>query len=610
MALFCSRYLTSHPFVTSVNSDVVRESALSGYYSLLDYAAVNWPCHAGCVFSSTSVADRDLRDEILCSVKLLIDSYQAVESQTDENCDSSLEETIRTAIERWKSGVRETSGFVAQISYIRSTIEAVDHVSLDDNRLSTFLALNGEIRFKCPRVWCLKFAEGFTDQEDRDRHVLEHQRPYTCSVEGCYARAIGYSSQQSLHAHVKRVHESAAEQAVRFRTRKPSSSIFDAATEGDLEFIQELHQQGKDLNCSQNVRGFITPFILAARYGHADVCEYLITQGLRPYTIVGPRARRTSPVTEAMKREDIELIRLMLQRTSPLDASHITDIVESLKMHGSDKVLEAILQELSPAAIKVHLQTILGQFCYSSILFKYRAEQILKNFLHQIIRHVFPGCYEPNRATPRRGTGEKDGEPALTELRDLIMDPTEHGLLLYRACRGRASQFVADVMLDFLRPMDLQAKDSQHRTALHIVSESYGSTELQWRLVRADAGAAANARDIDGNLPLHLAGRFGYQGMIPALLEYTKNPDDENNSGKTALELAVENGNASTVSLLVRSGRVDLARRTRQGSTMHELAAKHSYSRISLISALESWSNAAQEVEVPADGGSVTTDAL
>src|SRR5262249_32031362 len=43
----------------------------------------------------------------------------------------------------------------------------------------------GEKKFKCTKLTCFYFHEGFENAKIRDKHVNKHDRPFICDVPGC-----------------------------------------------------------------------------------------------------------------------------------------------------------------------------------------------------------------------------------------------------------------------------------------------------------------------------------------------------------------------------------------------------------------------------------------
>lgn len=51
--------------------------------------------------------------------------------------------------------------------------------------------------YKCNRITCRYFAEGFKDKQSRKRHVNVHDRPYHCDVQDCLGQE-GFAKESDL----------------------------------------------------------------------------------------------------------------------------------------------------------------------------------------------------------------------------------------------------------------------------------------------------------------------------------------------------------------------------------------------------------------------------
>ncbi|GAW20388.1 hypothetical protein ANO14919_098940 [Xylariales sp. No.14919] len=60
--------------------------------------------------------------------------------------------------------------------------------------------------FKCPRVNCLHYYQGFATLEERQHHLNKHDRPFLCYISGCYMEVFGYATSSELKRHLLRYH--------------------------------------------------------------------------------------------------------------------------------------------------------------------------------------------------------------------------------------------------------------------------------------------------------------------------------------------------------------------------------------------------------------------
>ncbi|KAF3933809.1 hypothetical protein ABW20_dc0108013 [Dactylellina cionopaga] len=248
MAIFCSRYLTSHAFAEALQASTIHRLALDGYYGLCDYACVFWQHHVQWVLANQRELDADLKNKIIQFVNRLLEVFcRTGLSNVAGNrvvVEDLNEGAVRSGIEEWQKNGNQDSFLVDQITSIRKVIESIDLNTLHDHERTGFEELNGIARFKCPKIKCSRFAVGFSSAEMRRQHMQEHDRPFKCQVESCYARTIGYSSQLALDGHHRRLHASDQNTALLFPKTKGSEplSINTAASKGDLEAIKTFHQ--------------------------------------------------------------------------------------------------------------------------------------------------------------------------------------------------------------------------------------------------------------------------------------------------------------------------------------------------------------------------------
>ena len=162
-----------------------------------------------------------------------------------------------------------------------------EDISADTNPLNEMhrrsLLLNGSGCYKCPKVWCGYFADGFQRREDRDKHVVQHERPFRCSVDECLHAELGFDSVKGLKRHERTSHPNGQDSEWVFPTKKPKTplDIFSASVKGDLETVKRLVEGGVDINRTTKPNGSITAISLAVKHCRPQIVGYLIGQGCK-----------------------------------------------------------------------------------------------------------------------------------------------------------------------------------------------------------------------------------------------------------------------------------------------------------------------------------------
>lgn len=71
-----------------------------------------------------------------------------------------------------------------------------------------FVSLYDDHPFRCPKVMCFYFHQGFKGSAMRQEHNSQHDLPYRCKDETCERSTLGFRSNNELAAHEKRYHRS------------------------------------------------------------------------------------------------------------------------------------------------------------------------------------------------------------------------------------------------------------------------------------------------------------------------------------------------------------------------------------------------------------------
>jgi ankyrin repeat protein len=491
--------------------------------------------------------------------------------------DLSVQE-IRNFLEEWQ--MNDQKGlFEKQTSAIRRVIESINSTK------DVFLELNGIPRFKCSKFQCENFAFGFEERQARDSHINEHELPFKCPNEGCYARTLGYSSRLVLDAHVKRLHSDNTNSQPLFPpsvTKKVD--IFTASAKGDLDAVKKFLYQGVDVNAPSQRKGQLTPLVWAARNGHIPVCQYLIQRGAKVYppdstkNLQGATTTTITVLGEAIKRRDYELFRVLVETAGdekwkeflngPLN-SRFHDYIRESARNGDVKITRYLLSRCENDSNSLNT-ILLGALEWEAGA----CETIFSQMDTELIAQV---------------NGFKDGllcRAIVLKNRDLVRLLLEAGVdagirdthgqsILHQACTMIDDE-VSDNLVAMLlnHTHEINSLNNAGETTLYL-AVTYGQVKSTRRLL--EAGADANIKNEHGRLPLHQACTIINDeisdNLVAVLLDYTDEIDSLDGLGDTPLHLAVRYGQVHSARRLLKTGRVDIMKRNQVGDTIFSTAA-------------------------------------
>lgn len=91
---------------------------------------------------------------------------------------------------------------------LRKVRQIWERLIVDPRTRSTIELYHGASIFKCPRMYCERFFDGFDTADLRDDHVAKHERAYHCPYLDCTHAKLGCTTADELEAHLKQYHES------------------------------------------------------------------------------------------------------------------------------------------------------------------------------------------------------------------------------------------------------------------------------------------------------------------------------------------------------------------------------------------------------------------
>jgi len=226
LAALCLRYLTFRCFDLDAVDDPqeLKELALEGHFAFQDYAIAKWYYHVNAFVSSGArlMSETSQHDIYLNDMAIALEDFMT--QYSDANWNENVVQDCRKSCHPFASHslydklVELTShiyavqkrGFDARHEVsIKSLAAALERnrtlleelpsskeTSQDDMvRYRRFY--DDERLYKCSKITCRFFSEGFKDAKDRKKHVNIHTRPYQCDVPDCLGNE-GFANQGDL----------------------------------------------------------------------------------------------------------------------------------------------------------------------------------------------------------------------------------------------------------------------------------------------------------------------------------------------------------------------------------------------------------------------------
>ena len=215
-------YLSLPTFDQGMNEEDVVAALEIGTYAFYDYASACWAVHLQSGIQDLCEGEEfnDLLDTIEPFINLhwasnpkllkvsakLQASLSSIKAKAPAELYARISQAIVWSIKQLGEECENPSEDEAldlwQVTgKIRSGIEGVNPPLLSDINQHTFRQFYGSNRFKCPRISCYYYHEGFSTARDREKHIGRHDRPFLCSIEGCHLMIFGCATADELKKH-------------------------------------------------------------------------------------------------------------------------------------------------------------------------------------------------------------------------------------------------------------------------------------------------------------------------------------------------------------------------------------------------------------------------
>ncbi|CZS82182.1 unnamed protein product [Fusarium graminearum] len=314
-----------------------------------------------------------------------------------------------------------------------------------------------------------------------------------------------------------------------------------ACEHGHLGIVKFLISRPSQSNHTR--KGAWTPLMLASKKGHIDIAKFLIDCGADIHTTV----KHENAISLASAEGHAGIVRMLIDAGANLDFSNAdgASLLCLAAFNAHEEVLKILLGEELPVNIVDH--ACMGPLHYAAR--RKGSTRIMKELLvHGADIHardangdtclnvaVASGIFEEVKFLLKHG--------ADVNARDRQGNSCLHQAMTYRDTEWSITQ----VLLD--NGADVNAQNHKGRTYLHVIAANHSWLSPLDHLLRIlDVhDVDTDARDEEGNTPLHIFCNMnrGYNSNF--LNHFTLNLNAQNHKGETPLHLASQSGKTAKV---------------------------------------------------------------
>ncbi|ETS83638.1 hypothetical protein PFICI_05514 [Pestalotiopsis fici W106-1] len=224
LAILSLAYLNLPPFDPSYPDENISNSILTGFYSYAEYALSCWALDVATAVGDASQAD-DLSN-LVDTLDVFIPMHWEASSRMNNISASVKRKFIRfekadcyddllqaaSWMEKQLEGPDKTCldeaplRLMQVIKSIREVFEQKIEDGLTDQEQATLIQYYGASWFKCPRLNCYYFHQGFKNAGQRKDHVNRHERPFLCTITNCHSANFGFAAKNELERHMLDFH--------------------------------------------------------------------------------------------------------------------------------------------------------------------------------------------------------------------------------------------------------------------------------------------------------------------------------------------------------------------------------------------------------------------
>ena len=581
------QYLLFSCFDETLTEQEIHDFLLRVYFVFQDYAAAHWIDHLEHC-ARNLLPEKDLQ-RLGSTVKSFLQQHWLASSmdhprqgspirsfEVFKSWDVSEKLEVLTDLATSRKSHSDHLAISDRIQRVRRIFEQlVVSLSLDSNEKNVLSSYYGSGWFKCSKLWCDWFHDGFPDQRARDKHVSKHEKPFCCTIKGCPAMELGCETENDLKKYISKYHPALQDQDWKFPKPRviKNADIFKAAASGDLRLVESFLDQGVSVNGTTGKRDKKTALYFAVFNQHAEVVKVLLKQGaqicLKQPGIVNvfetavklgnceiARVLMNSELntnwagyktetilSTAAHHENGEMVQLLLETVNNFNDEQFLSALEIAISKGHEKIVQLITQAIASSTSKISgsgnlLDTIQ---CFGNV-------SILRLVLTSGIAFT-----EQNYSEALVAAAEKGHEEFLRGLLRWIPDIS--GLRGNCSALEEAISYghdsVAQLLID--AKFNVNAQTSSGETFLSCAIKSKSETMMRYLLDReADPNKKNSCQE---ESVLCYAVRDNNVALICLLLHYgIKINEKYDQYQETVLHRAAKEGTKAVVDLLLREG--------------------------------------------------------
>lgn len=202
----------------------IKSDLLSGIHSFYDYATSCWAMHLqDCI---SKLTEGDALTQLQKTLEIFVECHWSADhkplkdiKRVEDTLSPIKKSNLYSRIAQALAWAKKQSGMKGSdpdktdaldlwraTEKIRSTLEDMKVSSNSEAEITELERFYGKDWFKCPRINCYYYHQGFRTAEQRNRHVIRHERPFLCMVSGCPREVFGCVKQVDLKNHILDIH--------------------------------------------------------------------------------------------------------------------------------------------------------------------------------------------------------------------------------------------------------------------------------------------------------------------------------------------------------------------------------------------------------------------